>query len=83
MPHERNKPVPTGDQIMDFVGSVGASFLWTFIGVIIFILGVRFYDMLDPIDYQGEVQRGNVAAAIKLGAVILGLAAITVAAILG
>lgn len=66
---------------MDFVGSVVASFAWTFIGVIIFILGVKLYDMLDPIDYQAEIQRGNVAAAIKLGAVILGLAAITVAAI--
>ncbi|NTV64697.1 MAG: DUF350 domain-containing protein [Oscillochloris sp.] len=53
------------------------------IGVVIFILGVRFYDLLDPIDYHAEIQRGNVAAAIKLGAVILGLAAITVAVILG
>lgn len=68
---------------MDFVVSAGASFLWMIVGVIIFIVGVRLYDMLDPIDYHAEIQGGNVAAAIKLSAVILGLAAITVAAILG
>lgn len=75
--------MPTGDQIMSFVGSVAVSFLWMIVGVIIFIVGVRLYDLLDPIDYQAEIQRGNVAAAVKLGAVILGLAAITIAAILG
>jgi len=68
---------------MSFVGNVASSFIWMFVGVIIFIIGVRLYDLLDPIDYHAEIQRGNVAAAVKLGAVILGLAAITVAAILG
>jgi uncharacterized membrane protein YjfL (UPF0719 family) len=80
-PEERNNIVPTGIQLIDVAMKVGASFGWTFVGVIIFIVGVRLYDMLDPIDYQAEIQKGNIAAAIKLAAVILGLAAITIAAI--
>lgn len=59
-----------------------ASVAWTFIGVLIFYMGVRFYDRLDPIDYKAEIEKGNLAAAIKLGAVVLSIAAIAIAAII-
>ena len=54
---------------------------WTFLGVILLYGGVRLYDFLDPIDYQAEIRKGNVAAGIKLAALVLGLAAIVVAVI--
>ncbi len=54
---------------------------WTFLGVIIFYFGSLFFDKLDPIDYKAEIEKGNVAAAIKLAAAMLALAAIVVAAI--
>ncbi|GAC1357044.1 MAG: hypothetical protein NVS4B8_20260 [Herpetosiphon sp.] len=60
---------------------VAASVAWTVLGVFIFYGGVRLYDLLDPIDYRAEIQRGNVAAGITLGAVIIGLAAIVIMAI--
>ncbi|HEU4328769.1 MAG TPA: DUF350 domain-containing protein [Roseiflexaceae bacterium] len=68
-------------QIADFAQRVLATLIWTGVGVIIFYLGSRLYDMLDPIDYREEIKRGNIAAAVKFGAVMLGLAAIVVAAI--
>jgi uncharacterized membrane protein YjfL (UPF0719 family) len=54
---------------------------WTFLGVIVFYFGSLFFDRLDPIDYKAEIEKGNIAAAIKLGAAMLAIAAIVVAAI--
>lgn len=54
---------------------------WTFLGVIVFYFGSLFFDLLDPIDYKKEIEKGNVAAAIKLAAAMLAIAAIVVAAI--
>jgi len=54
---------------------------WTFVGVIAFFGGSWFFDWLDPIDYKLEIEKGNIAAAIKLSAVMLGLAAIIITAI--
>ena len=54
---------------------------WTFIGVIIFYFGSLFFDRLDPIDYKAEIEKGNIAAAIKLASAMLAIAAIVVAAI--
>lgn len=71
----------TTEQVVTLVGRVAATIGWTFVGVLVFYAGARFYDTLDPVDYTGEIKRGNVAAAIKLGAVMIGLAAIVVAAI--
>ena len=54
---------------------------WTFIGVIIFYFGSLFFDRLDPIDYKAVIEKGNIAAAIKLASAMLAIAAIVVAAI--
>lgn len=71
----------TGEQLITVGGRVLATIGWTLVGVLVFYAGARIYDMLDPIDYLTEIKRGNIAAAIKLAAVTLGLAAIVVAAI--
>ncbi len=68
-------------QIADFAQRVFATLGWTFVGVVVLYLGSRLYDKLDPIDYHEEIKRGNIAAAIKFGAVTIGLSAIVVAAI--
>ena len=60
---------------------VGATIGWTAVGIVVLFVATRVYDMLDPIDYRAEIKAGNVAAAIKLAAVTIGLAAIVVAAI--
>ena len=62
----------------DVLATVG----WTFLAVILFYGGVRLFDLFDPIDYQAEIRRGNIAAGVLLAAVILSLSAIIIAVIL-
>jgi len=62
----------------DALATVG----WTFLAVLLFYGGVRLFDLLDPIDYQTEIRRGNIAAGILLAAVIVALAAIIIAVII-
>ena len=73
--------MPTSAQLIDLAVRVLATFGWTIVGVLVFYVGARVYDALDPIDYTAEIQRGNMAAAIKLASVTIGLAAIVVVAI--
>ncbi|NBD17118.1 MAG: DUF350 domain-containing protein [Cyanobacteria bacterium] len=54
---------------------------WTFFGVILLYGAVSLFDMITPTDYRGEIRRGNVAAAIFVGAFIVALTAIIVAVI--
>jgi uncharacterized membrane protein YjfL (UPF0719 family) len=54
---------------------------WTIVGVVSFYLGSWLFDWLDPIDYKVQIENGNIAAAIKLSAVLLGIAAIIITAI--
>ncbi|MBI4472277.1 MAG: DUF350 domain-containing protein [Acidobacteria bacterium] len=54
---------------------------WSVFGVLALFAGTWLYDKLDPIDYRAEIAKGNMAAAIKFSAMLLGLAAIIVTAI--
>jgi hypothetical protein len=54
---------------------------WTVVGVLSFYLGSWLFDWLDPIDYRVQIEQGNIAAAIKLSAVLIGIAAIIITAI--
>ena len=58
--------------------TLAATVGWTFVGVILLYAGIQLYDRLDPIDYRAEIRKGNVAAGIKLAALVLGLTAIIV-----
>lgn len=67
---------------MELVQEVAITVGWTFLSVMLFYIGIRLFDYLDPIDYQAEVRNGNVAASIILAALVLGLAAIIVTVII-
>ncbi|MDR9404639.1 MAG: DUF350 domain-containing protein [Halothece sp. Uz-M2-17] len=54
---------------------------WAFFGVILLYGAVYLFDTITPTDYRGEIKRGNVAAAIFVGAFILSVTAILVAVI--
>ncbi len=66
----------------DLAYRVVASLGWSFLGVMIFYFGSVLFDKLDPIDYKTEIEKGNIAAAIKLAAVMIAIAAIVVSAII-
>jgi uncharacterized membrane protein YjfL (UPF0719 family) len=49
---------------------------WTFVGVILIYGGLALFDRLSPIDYRAEIRRGNIAAGVVLGSVILAIAVV-------
>lgn len=55
---------------------------WTFLGVLLLYLGLRLYDILDPIDHRAEIRKGNMASGILQSAIVIALAAIIIAVIL-
>ena len=58
------------------LAETGTVLWWTLVGVIAFIAGSWLFDKLDPIDYRMQIEAGNMAAAIKMAAVVLGIAGI-------
>lgn len=56
---------------------------WTFVGVLLVYAGTLLFDRLSPIDYGTEIRKGNVAAGLVLGAVILGVSAVVAVILAG
>jgi uncharacterized membrane protein YjfL (UPF0719 family) len=69
------------DAVSQYAAETFKVLWWTFVGVVSFFAGSWFFDKLDPIDYRLQIENGNIAAAIKLSAVLLGIAAIIITAI--
>lgn len=49
---------------------------WSVFGIVLLYASMRFYDVLDPINYREEIRRGNVAAGIVAAAVTLSISLI-------
>jgi uncharacterized membrane protein YjfL (UPF0719 family) len=58
------------------------SLLWTIAGILLIVGGVWLFDRLTPLDYRGEIRKGNVAAGLVVGAVVLAVTAVVVTVIL-
>ncbi|MFW6359468.1 MAG: DUF350 domain-containing protein [Chroococcales cyanobacterium] len=67
---------------MPILVTVAATVGWVFLGILLLYGGVRLYDLLDPIDYQAEIRKGNMAAGIIVAAIIAAITAIVIAVIL-
>ncbi len=63
------------------ISSILSSVVWAIVGVLLLILAVRIFDLVDPVPYRDEVQKGNVAAGVVMGAVLIGMSIIIFAAI--
>jgi uncharacterized membrane protein YjfL (UPF0719 family) len=61
--------------------AIGYSALFALVGAILVIIGFKAFDkIITRIDLEGEVQKGNIAAGILAGSVIVALAIIIAAA---
>ena len=69
------------ESISQYAGGTINVLWWTIVGVVSFYAGSWLFDWLDPIDYKVQIENGNIAAAIKLSAVLIGIAAIIITAI--
>ena len=58
------------------------SLMWTVAGILLIVDGVWFFDRLTPLDYRAEVRKGNVAAGVVVGSVVLAVSAVVVTVIL-
>ena len=58
------------------------SLLWTIAGILLIVGGVWLFDRLTPLDYRGEIRKGNVAAGLVVGAVVLAVTGVVVTVIL-
>ena len=67
--------------VAGFIGSVASSIVWAVIGVAILIGAAWVFDRFHPIEFQAEIKRGNVAAALFLSSVVLGISLIVFAAV--
>ena len=65
----------------DALKQIGTTIGWSALGLAILYVGTLIFDKLDPIDYRKEIEAGNLAAAVKRGAIIVALAAIVVVGI--
>lgn len=63
--------------LIQVVSTIG----WAVLAVVLCYGGVQLFDLFDPIDYREEIERGNIAAAIVVAAVILALASIVIVSI--
>jgi putative membrane protein len=61
--------------------ALGYTALFGLVGAIMVVIGFKAFDkIITRIDLEGEIQKGNIAASILAGAVIVGLAIIIAAA---
>jgi putative membrane protein len=61
---------------------VGINFLYAVLGVILMFVSYRVIDKLTPeVNFADELQRGNVAVAIFIAAIFLGVAMIIAGAL--
>ena len=50
--------------------------------VLLIVGGIWLFDRLTPLDYRGEIRKGNIAAGIVVAAVVLAVTAVVVTVIL-
>lgn len=55
-----------------FVTELVKTIVWVTVGIIAAVVSFRVFDALHPADLTGEVQKGNLAAGVVSGAIILG-----------
>lgn len=65
-----------------FMTQLLLSLAWTVVGVAMVLGGTWLFDLLTPIDYRGEIRKGNLAAGVVLASVVLSITAVVVTVVL-
>jgi putative membrane protein len=67
---------------MDIVNNIEAALVFAFIGIVVFVLSFTIIDRLTPYDLWKEiVQEKNMALAVLVGALSIGICIIIAAAV--
>lgn len=65
-----------------FLSNIGAVVFWALLGMFLLLIADHIIDRIDPIDFDAEIKKGNIAAAIVMAALIIGVAIVIYAAML-
>ena len=65
-----------------FLSNVGSVVFWALLGMILLLAADHIIDRVDPMGFDKEIKNGNIAAAIVMSALIVGVAIIIYAAML-
>ena len=61
---------------MEILGNLGISFLFGLLGIIIMVIGYVIFDKVIPADFNKELEKGNIAVAIVVAGMLIGIALI-------
>ncbi len=65
-----------------FLSNVGGVVFWALLGMFLLLAADHIIDRIDPLQFDKEIKNGNIAAAIVMSALIIGIAIIIYAAML-
>lgn len=61
---------------------LGAALVWSLLGIIVLIIGYKLFDLATPrVHFDEQLNKGNMAVAIVIAALLLGVAIVVHAAI--
>lgn len=66
-----------------FTADVASSIFWAILGVLLLVGAFKLWDLIDPIDYRREIEKGNAAAGVVMFGVMVGMSIIIFGAIHG
>ncbi|GKX65138.1 DUF350 domain-containing protein [Inconstantimicrobium mannanitabidum] len=61
---------------MNILTNLGISFLFGLVGIIIMVLGYWVFDKVIPADFNKELEKNNIAVAIVIAGMLIGIAII-------
>lgn len=61
---------------MEVLNNLGLSALFGLLGILILAVGYVIFDKMIPLDFNKELEKGNVAVAIVIAGMLLGIALI-------
>ncbi|HEY5562826.1 MAG TPA: DUF350 domain-containing protein [Clostridiaceae bacterium] len=65
-----------GNQIESVFGNLGVSILFGVVGIFVLALGYIIFDKLIPLDFNKELEKGNLAVGILIAGLLIAIALI-------
>lgn len=62
--------------VLEILANLGLSFLFGLLGIIIMVLGYLIFDKIIPADFNAELEKNNIAVAIVIAGMLIGVAII-------
>lgn len=61
---------------MNVLNDLGLSILFGMIGIVIMLIGYIIFDKVIPLDFNKELEKNNIAVAIVIAGLLIGIAII-------